>query len=257
MTAKQLHRALAGKLLTGSDFRVPRLATVDLTGYTVLESTCRGKHLLLRVHRDESRLTVHSHLRMDGAWRTYRPGQPWTAGHQHTIRIVLRAADTVAVGFHLHDISLVPTEQESTVVGHLGPDLLGGDWNLDEAVRRVQDQPDRPIAEAITDQRNLAGIGNIYKSEVLYLRGVNPWSTVADVRDVPAMIKLAHRLLNANRDRVNRTTTGSTRRGETSHVYDRRGRPCRRCGTPIRLAEQDDRLTYWCPTCQPGAGPPR
>jgi endonuclease-8 len=251
MTARALHRALAGKELTHSDFRVPALATADLAGYTVVESACRGKHLLLRLAKGDERITLHSHLRMDGTWQAYRPGQPWTARPGHTIRVVLTAGDTVAVGFHLHELSLVPTVEEPSVVGHLGPDLLGHDWDPDEALRRVSQDPDRPTAEAIMDQRNMAGIGNVYKSEVLYLRGVNPWTPVSKVADLPAMIKLAHRLLNANRDRFNRTTTGNTRRGETTHVYGRRGKPCRRCGTPVRVAEQDDRVTYWCPTCQP------
>ncbi|ASW54099.1 DNA-formamidopyrimidine glycosylase family protein [Plantactinospora sp. KBS50] len=253
-TARLLHRALIGGRLTASDFRVPQLATVDLTGATVLGSTSRGKHLLLRfrLQPDERRLTLHSHLRMDGAWRAYAPGERWAARPAHLIRVVLRTAEAVAVGYHLHDLALVPTEQEERLVGHLGPDLLGADWDPTEATRRIAAEPDRQIAEALLDQRNLAGIGNLYKGEVLFLRGVSPWARVGDVPDLAGLVALAQRLLMANRGRWTQSTTGSLRRGETTYVYARRAQPCRRCGTAIAKRDQGDRVTYWCPRCQPG-----
>jgi endonuclease-8 len=251
-TAQALGRALAGHRLTGSDFRVPQLATMDLTGWTVAESGCRGKHLLLRLTRpDRQPLTLHSHLRMDGSWRTYPTGARWTGGPGHLIRVVLRTESTVAVGYHLHDLALIPTDREQTLVGHLGPDLLGTDWDPDEAVRRLAANPDTAIAEALLDQTNLAGIGNLYKSEVLYLRGIWPWTPVRDVADLSAVVTLAQRLLSANRGRFSQATTGSTRPGQAQYVYGRRGQPCRRCGTLIRMAEQAERSTYWCPGCQP------
>jgi endonuclease VIII len=251
-TARALHRALAGGRLTASDFRVPQLATADLAGWTVLESTCRGKHLLLRVRDLEGgrHLTLHSHLRMDGAWRAYTPGERWAARPAHLIRAVLRTADAVAVGYHLHDLALVPSEEEKSLVGHLGPDLLGADWDPAEAVRRLAAHPDTAIAEALLDQRNLAGIGNLYKCEVLFLRGVDPWTPVRDVPDLTAMVTLAQKLLAANRGRWTQSTTGSLRRAETTYVYGRRAQPCRRCGTLVRKVEQADRVTYWCPACQ-------
>jgi endonuclease-8 len=252
-TARALHRALDGQVLTGTDLRVPRLATVDLTGWRVVESACRGKHLLLRLAEGGSdrRMTLHSHLRMDGAWRVFRPGQAWRGAPAHTIRAVLRAAPATAVGFHLHDLALVPTADEPALVGHLGPDLLGPDWDPDEAARRLATHPDIAIAEALLDQTNLAGIGNLYKSEVLFLRGVSPWTPVRDVPDLPGMAALAHRLLTANAGRWTQSTTGSLRRFETTYVYGRRAQPCRRCGTLIEKAEQAERVTYWCPDCQP------
>ncbi|MGW0433237.1 DNA-formamidopyrimidine glycosylase family protein [Micromonospora sp. NPDC003197] len=252
LTARVLQDALAGSRLTASDFRVPRLATVDLAGWLVTESTSRGKHLLLRLAApDERRLTLHSHLRMEGAWRTYAPGERWTGGPSHLIRVVLRTAARVAVGYHLHDLALLPTAAETDLVGHLGPDLLGPDWDLDEAVRRLAAHPDTQIADALLDQRNLAGIGNVYKCEVLFLRGVSPWTPVRDVPDLPALVSLTYRLLVANRSRWGRSTTGSTRPGQASYVYGRRSRPCLRCGTPIRSTGQGERITYWCPVCQP------
>ncbi|MFB9234408.1 DNA-formamidopyrimidine glycosylase family protein [Plantactinospora siamensis] len=251
-TARVLHRALIGGRLTASDFRVPQLATTDLTGATVLSSGSRGKHLLLRVRtpRDE-RLTLHSHLRMDGAWRAYAPGERWAARPAHLIRVVLRTAEAVAVGYHLHELALVPTQDEERLVGHLGPDLLGPDWDAAEATRRLGAEPDREIAEALLDQRNLAGIGNLYKCELLFLRGVWPWTRVGDVPDLAGMVALAQRLLAANRGRWTQSTTGSLRRGETSYVYGRRAQPCRRCGAAIAKREQGERVTYWCPRCQP------
>ncbi|RKN49228.1 zinc finger domain-containing protein [Micromonospora endolithica] len=252
-TARVLHRALAGVRLTGSDFRVPRLAVTDLTGWTVRESASRGKHLLLRLAaaRTDEPWTLHSHLRMDGAWRAYAPGERWAGRPAHLIRVVLRSATAVAVGYHLHELALVPTADEHTLVGHLGPDLLGADWDADEAARRLAANPAATIGEALLDQRNLAGVGNLYKCEVLFLRGVSPWTPVGAVPDLGGTVTLAQKLLAANRGRWTQSTTGSLHRGQTSYVYGRRAQPCRRCGTAIRKEELGDRVTYWCPTCQP------
>jgi endonuclease VIII len=250
-TARVLERALAGDVLTASDFRVPQLATTDLAGWTVAESGSRGKHLLLRLERDDDRRTLHSHLRMDGAWRAYAPGDRWTARPAHLIRVVLRSARSIAVGYHLHELALIPTGEEAAFLAHLGPDLLGADWDPDEAVRRIAEKPDRTIAEALLDQRNLAGVGNLYKAETLFLRGLWPWTPVAEVADLAGTVKLAQKLVASNRGRWTQTTTGSLRRGQTSYVYGRRAQPCRRCGTAIQKADDDERITFWCPRCQP------
>ncbi|MEU7585046.1 DNA-formamidopyrimidine glycosylase family protein [Micromonospora sp. NPDC049230] len=251
-TARVLHRALAGARITSSDFRVPRLATTDLSGWAVRESASRGKHLLLRLATpDDAHWTLHSHLRMDGAWRAYAPGERWTGRPAHLIRVVLRSPGAVAVGYHLHEMTLVPTAEEDQVVGPLGPDLLGPDWDPAEAVRRLADHPELTIGEALLDQRNLAGVGNLYKCEVLFLRGVSPWTPVGEVPDLPGLVSLAQRLLAANRGRWTQSSTGSLHRGQTSYVYGRRAQPCRRCGTAIRKEELGDRVTYWCPVCQP------
>ncbi|TDC33573.1 Fpg/Nei family DNA glycosylase [Micromonospora sp. 15K316] len=280
-TARVLHRALAGATLTTSEFRVPQLATTDLTGWTVRESVARGKHLLLRltapVGRDATPAggpagptddtpaattdagtepvtswTLHSHLRMDGAWRAYAPGERWAARPAHLIRVVLRSTGAVAVGYHLHDVALLPTAAEEQLVGHLGPDLLGPDWDPAEALRRLAAHPDTPVGEALLDQRNLAGVGNLYKCELLFLRGVSPWTPVRAVPDLPGLVALAQRLLAANRGRWTQSSTGSLHRGQTTYVYGRRAQPCRRCGAAIRKEELAERVTYWCPVCQPG-----
>ena len=178
-------------------------------------------------------------------------GERWHGRPAHTIRVVLTTSATVAVGFHLHELALVPTTDEDSLIGHLGPDLLGPGWDAAEAVRRVREQPDRSIAEALLDQRNLAGIGNLYKSEVLFLRGIWPWRPVADIGGLDALVGLAQRLLKSNVGRWTQATTGSLRKGEENWVYGRAGRPCRRCGTLIQRQEQGERITFWCPRCQP------
>jgi len=247
-TARELREVLAGRPLVRSDFRVPRLATVDLAGRTVHDVVPRGKHLLTRVEGD---LTIHTHLKMEGVYRIVPAGR---AVRDHRVRLVLATAGHQAVGVQLGVLELLRTDEEERVVGHLGPDLLGPDWDLAEAVRRLTADPDRPIGEALLDQRNLAGIGNVYKSETLFLSGVDPRTPVGDVRRLDALVDRARRLLVANRDRVKRVTTGDRRRGADLWVYGRRGEPCRRCGTRVAGtgSGRDDRVTYWCPACQPG-----
>lgn len=180
-----------------------------------------------------------------------RPGERWAARPAHLIRAVLRSPGAVAVGYHLHELALIPTREEESLVGHLGPDLLGPDWDPDEAVRRLTARPDETIGEALLDQRNLAGVGNLYKCEVLFLRGISPWMPVGAVPDLAGVVALAQRLLAANRGRWTQSTTGSLHRGQTSYVYGRPAQPCRRCGTAIRKEELGERVTYWCPACQP------
>ncbi|MBK3645194.1 Fpg/Nei family DNA glycosylase [Streptomyces sp. MBT33] len=254
--AKRLHTALAGKPLTRSDLRVPKYATADLTGRTVLDVTARGKHLLTRI---EGGLTLHSHLRMDGAWKVYANGRRWTGGPSHQIRVILGTADQTAVGYRLPVLELLRTTDEDRAVGHLGPDLLGPDWDPEQALANVLADPDRALGEALLDQRNLAGIGNVYKCELCFLLGVTPWLPVGALPPERAakLPELAKRLLEVNRDRPVRTTTG--RRGQDLFVYGRAPRPCLRCGTSVRLADQGDgsrdRPTYWCPSCQPGPAP--
>jgi endonuclease-8 len=248
--ARQLHGALAGRVLTRSDFRVPRFATTDLTGRPVREALSRGKHLLIRVDGD---VTVHSHLRMDGSWRIGpHSGRPL---HDHRIRLILANQQWQAVGYRLAMVEVLATGREERVVGHLGPDLLGPGWDAAAAVRRLESEPGRAAGEALLDQRNLAGIGNVYKSEILFLRGVNPWLPVGKISGLPDLVELARRMLEANKDRVSRTLTGDSARGAQTWVYGRTAQPCRRCGTMIRQADQgpapEERITFWCPSCQP------
>jgi endonuclease VIII len=250
-TARQLHDALAGRPLTCSDFRVPRFATTDLTGRAVLESVSRGKHLLTRV---DGGVTIHTHLRMDGSWRIRRAGG--YPPRDHRVRLVLANDDWQAVGYLLGVVEAVPSSLEDQIVGHLGPDLLGPDWDAAEAMRRLRSAPARPAGEALIDQRNLAGLGTFYRAEALFLRGVNPWQPVGSIGDLRGLVDLSQRLIDDNKERSGQVTTGNPARGQEAWVYGRGGSPCRRCGTPIRRANlgaaPQDRLIFWCPHCQPG-----
>lgn len=252
LVARRLDDALSGGVLARAELRVPRFATADLVGREVLATVPRGKHLLTRL---SGGLTLHTHLRMDGMWHLYRPEERWRGGPDHVIRAVLATADRVAVGYRLGEVDLVATDDEAQVVGHLGPDLLDPDADLDEALRRLRAEPEREIGVALLDQRAVAGIGTIYRSETLFVHRVSPFTPVGEVEDLGAVLATARRLLDANKARASQATTGDPRRGHEHWVVGRRGRPCRRCGTPIRTATQGpppyDRLTTWCPTCQP------
>jgi len=258
-TAHRLDQALAGSPLLVADLRWPSLATTDLRGATTLEVISRGKHILQRL--DTGR-TLHSHLRMEGQWRVEATPQVTPrqlAGDR--VRAVLGTADWTALGLRLGMLDLVPTADERTLVGHLGPDLLGPDWDPSLAVANLRREPRRALGAALLDQRNLAGIGTLWAAESLFLEGLHPWTPVGEVDDdaLAGVVERAHRLLSASRHQAVQTSTGSTRRGETSYAHARSGRPCRRCGGSIRVAMIGDppqeRTMFYCPGCQGGLGP--
>jgi endonuclease-8 len=247
-TARRLDDALAGGEVTRFDLRVPRFATLDLTGQPVHGAVSRGKHLLLRIGDN----TLHSHLRMDGAWFVYRPGEKWRQP-AFKVRAIVGTAEREAVGVDIAEIEVVPTRDESELVGYLGPDPLADDWDMPEAVRRLGADT-RSIHVALLDQRNVAGFGNEYAAELLFLRGILPTTPTPEV-DVTALLSLGVRTIRANRDRPSRTFTGIDRPGQAAWVYGRSGRPCRRCGTRILRGELGadptrERVTFWCPSCQ-------
>ena len=253
LTAHRLHRALAGRAVTTFDLRVPELATSDLTGETVTEVLARGKHLLTRFGND---LTLHSHLRMDGSWYLSRTGGPRPRRHpEHMIRAKVGNDEWLATGYRVHDLRIVTRGGEAALVGHLGPDLLGPDWDVERAVTNLLSAPEQAIGEALLDQRNLAGIGNMYKCEVLFIERVHPWTPAGEVADLPSLVSTAQRLLRANRDHPEQSTTGMMGRGREHWVYERGGASCLRCRTSIQRADQGEppraRGTYWCPRCQP------
>ncbi|MDD1059672.1 DNA glycosylase [Streptomyces cocklensis] len=258
LTAQRLDAALAGRPLVRAELRVPQMPTVRLEGRRVLEVAPRGKHLLTRL---DDGWTLHSHLRMDGAWHLYAPGERWRGGAEHQVRAVLGNEARTAVGYRLPVLELLPTADESQVVGHLGPDLLGPDWDPAAALARLAAGPERPVGEALLDQRNLAGIGNVYVAELCFLRGVTPWTPFGEVAAPEKLVLLAKRLLEANKARPGHVTTGDLRRGRTHWVYDRAHRPCLRCGTSVMAGEHGpagrERVAYWCPRCQRGPVPGR
>ncbi|KQZ86298.1 DNA glycosylase [Microbacterium sp. Root166] len=252
-TARRLNDALAGAEVTRFELRVPQAATVDLTGSTVHDVVPRGKHLLHRI----GDYTLHTHLKMEGEWHVYRRGERWrNAAFKARAVIGARAPDGTeweTVGFDLADISVVPTTHEDQLVGHLGPDPLADTWDPAEAVRRLSADT-RAVHVAIQDQRNIAGFGNEYANEILFVRGILP-TTPADETDAAAVVDLGARMIRANRNRSRRTFTGEDRPGRSTWVYGREGRPCRRCGTLIRGGSLGadptrERIVFWCPVCQ-------
>lgn len=258
LAGKRLRTALTGHRLLRGELRHPRLVEHDLAGLTVTGVASVGKHLFTRF--DDGR-SLHSHFRMDGAWHLYRPGDRWKRV-AHEARAVLETAERVAVGFALHDLELLPTGDEDRLVGHLGPDLLDPDWDdghAAEALRRLSARGDHELGLALLEQRVMAGVGNLYRNDVCFLLGLTPWVLVRDTPDLPGVIALSRKLLLSNADRPEQTTTGSLARGEAHWVFERGGRPCRRCGTRIRVADQGQapyaRVTYWCPRCQAGPAP--
>jgi endonuclease VIII len=249
-TARRLHEALGGHTLAVSDFRVPRFATASLAGQDVTEVVSRGKHLLLRT---SARITLHTHLQMDGRWMSGPVGRARRAGPWREIRVVLANDTYEAVGYRLPVVELLHSRTEHSVVGHLGPDLLGPDWDPDTAVSNIRAGPERRVGEALLDQRNLAGIGTIYRAESCFVAGVSPFSPVAAITDLRELVVVAQRQLAAGA----RNPQGGTRGDPRARywVYGRAGLPCRRCGTLISSRELGPagmaRIVYWCARCQP------
>jgi endonuclease-8 len=216
-----------------------------------------GKHLFVRFAGD---LTLHSHLRMTGRWGVYPRGQRWSRGRSRAW-LVLRTAEHEVVQFDGPVLELMTdgrTRFDQRLAG-LGPDILADEWDERAFLRRLrEDDPTRGIGDALLDQRNVAGIGNIWKSEGCFLGGVNPWRPVGKVSDEEArhIVTATRPLMRLSADRGRVATWQPERpvRGRETRtlVYNRAGRPCRRCGTPIRARGQgdDNRSTFWCPTCQ-------
>jgi endonuclease VIII len=258
LVARRLDR-LTGRRVARSDLRTPSVATVDLSGTTLVENVTHGKHLLTRFSDGR---TLHTHLRMQGSWTVTAPGKRLPARLMRDVRVVLETeTGPTAYGVDVPVVDVVPTAHEHDLVGHLGPDPLREDWDAAEAVRRLARDPSRPLAAALLDQRNLAGLGNLWVNELCFLRGVSPWTPVGEV-DLEALVRLAARALrnSAHHPASYQVTTGNTRRGEQHWVAGRAGRPCLRCGTVVRVVDEvpndpERRRTWWCPTCQPGPAP--
>lgn len=254
--ARSLDQALAGRTLTR--FEAPRLPHRPFpAGTVVVGAEARGKHCL--VHFDDGR-SLHTHMRMTGSWHLYRPGERWRK-KQAAARVVLEVAPEggrdgwVAVCFAAPIVDLVTTADDgregADPTAHLGPDLVRADADIDGALARLarHSPPDREIGDALLDQRMANGVGNVYKCEVLFVCGLDPFTPVGDVD--PALrrelLQTAHRLLRANLSSTDRVTV----EGGLA-VYGRRDEPCRRCATPVAWRPQGPqaRGTYWCPTCQ-------
>ncbi|GAA4854892.1 DNA-formamidopyrimidine glycosylase family protein [Saccharopolyspora cebuensis] len=251
LTCHRLHAALAGRELVRGEVRHPELAALDLGGREVTEVRPAGKHLLIRFADGH---TLHNHLRMDGSWHLYPPSARWRRP-AHQVRAVLGTDDRLAIGFNLHDLRWLPTREEDRVVGQLGPDLLDPAWDEElaaEAARRLTADPERELGQALLDQTAVAGIGNLYGTEVCFLLGRSPWAPVGEV-DAARAVRLARDLLERNAWHPEQSTTGTLRRGAQHWVYHRRR--CLRCGGPVHRGSQGEgtraRVTHHCPTCQP------
>ncbi|MFT3916513.1 MAG: DNA-formamidopyrimidine glycosylase family protein [Anaeromyxobacteraceae bacterium] len=259
-TARTLHRALAGREVTRFETVLAPLARADadapVAGRTVERVEAVGKHLLVRF---SGGLVLRTHLRMHGTWHVYPAGAPWRRPRAF-MRVAVHTAEAVAVGFAIPVAELVPASAlPRGPLGALGPDLLAPDFDAGEATRRLRLEPARAIEEALLDQRAVAGIGNVFKSEVLFVAGIHPRRAVADVTapELERILAVARKQLAVNAapgHRGPRNTTGSLRPGGALWVYGRAGEPCRRCGAPIALTRRgpDARLTYHCPRCQAG-----
>lgn len=265
--AETLNRALAGSVVTAFESVYPALTRVDaqqpIAGRRVESVRARGKHLLMSFSDD---LVLRTHMRMHGSWHLYRPGERWYRP-RHDMRIVVTTDRFLAVAFQVPEAEFIQARDldRHARLALLGPDLLDPAFDAGEALRRLRAHPDEPIADVVLNQRVIAGIGNVFKSEVLFAARVHPHTLVRALTDheLTLLLEVARQQLQTNvtpRSRTfapapGRRTTGSLSPSKGLWVYGRAGEPCRRCGTPITLdkSSPDARLTYWCEGCQGGS----
>jgi endonuclease VIII len=264
--ARTLSRALAGHEVVRFESVFPALTRVHedhpLTGRTIESVSAAGKHLLMRF---SGGLVLRTHMRMNGSWHIYRRGESWQRPRRD-MRIVVATEAFEAVGFNVPVAEFLDPEslRRQQDLRLMGPDLLGDSFDEDEALRRFRARGTAEIGVAILNQRIVAGAGNVYKSEVLFICAVNPFTPVAALDDerLRQILGTAQKYMRANVTDPRggivtytgyRRTTRRADPAERLYVYGRARQPCRKCGTPIRLKAQgpDARLTYWCPTCQP------
>jgi endonuclease-8 len=221
-----------------------------LTGCSVIAVESVGKHLLVRF---DNGWTLRTHLGMPGSWRIEDPGGRWSR-NPGAARVVLESENVRAVCYAAPTVQIAPDSVVHSALGHLGPDASGDEFDEAEAVRRLAERPATiTVGAAITDQSAIAGVGNVFKSEILFLERIHPAMSLGDldVEQLTRLARRAHRLLAANRSAGPRTTTGDARPGRRHWVYGRAGLPCRRCRASIAAQRLDGRVSYWCPGCQP------
>jgi endonuclease VIII len=255
--ARTLNQALGGRVVTHFETALAPLARVDdqqrIKGRTIERVIAAGKHLIIDF---SGGLHLRTHMRMNGSWHIYRTGERWKRPRSD-MRIVIKTDEFVAVGFNIpvaefHDDRSLARQED---LRRIGPDLLGA-FDAHEAFQRIRARRDAEIADVLLNQRVIAGIGNVFKSEVLFICNVNPFTQVSEISDakIIEIIQTSERLLrhNVDSDTPSRRTTGSMNRSELLWVYGHGGEPCRRCGTLIEYRKQgaDARGTYWCPRCQ-------
>jgi endonuclease-8 len=258
-TARTLQRALAGQTVTHFETVLPKLARIDydtpLAGRTVDSVEARGKWLLMHFSGD---LILLTHMLMSGSWHIYRPGEKWQRHRTH-MRIVVETPAMLAVAFNVPVAEFHSAASLARREGFcsLGPAPLAADFNPDLAIAKLAAQRDLELGLALLDQTALAGLGNVFKSEVAFACGLNPFRKVATLTggQLADLVATARKFLLANVTETSghrRTTTRNTRVEENLWVYGRGGQPCRRCATPIRSQKHtaDGRISFWCPVCQ-------
>lgn len=264
--ARTLHRALAGKAVTDFQTVLPKLSRVHedypITGRTIESVQSSGKWISMHFSGD---LVLLTHTLMNGSWHIYRPGERWQRKRED-MRIVIATEDFVAVGFNV-PVAEFHSEKslaERSGISRIGPDILSGEFSSADAISALRSQPDMGIGEALLRQSLIAGLGNVYKSEVCFACGVNPFRRVATLSDseLECLVKISRKFLLANVTDASgphmvtytgfRRTTGRANAADRLWVYGRAGQPCRRCSTPIQRKKQasDARVTFWCPQCQ-------
>jgi endonuclease VIII len=255
--ATVLGRGLVGHRVIAAQARPGTAAMHRVAGAKVERVEARGKHLLISF---DNGLSLHTHLGLHGSWHRYRPGETWRRPRARAAAII-ETSQAIAVAFDAPTVELLDSRAVALHprLSQLGPDGSADEFDMEAAMRRLlaPGNAGRPIGDALLDQRLVAGLGNVYRSEVCFIEQVDPFAPVGSL-DEPTLRRLlstGNRLLRANRAGGARVTTPPGTQGNL-YAYGRTGRPCRRCGTPIesRLSEQSRRV-FWCPQCQPGAHP--
>ena len=260
-SARTLERALAGKVITGFETAVAKLASADdnltIAGRTVEHVEARGKWLLMFLSGD---LILLTHMLMNGSWHIYRTGEKWRR-QRRDMRIVIETSDWIAVGFTIPvaEFHTAASLARKTNLTTLGPDLLQQSFDPANALARIRERATDEIAVVLLNQHVLAGIGNVFKSEICFACAVHPFRRVETLThaQLEKIVEVSHKFLKMNVDEETggnaRRTTGSLDQSARLWVYGRRGEPCRRCGTTIEMRKQgtEARTTFWCPDCQP------
>jgi endonuclease-8 len=267
--ARALNAALRGQTVIEFESVYPAVTRIaedrPIVGRTIEDVSARGKHLLIAFSSD---LVLRTHMRMNGSWHLYKPGARWRRPARD-MRVLIATKNAVAVGFNVPVAELLTARQltRHAELSALGPDLLGAAFHADEVVRRARAHPHAAIADMLVNQRVVAGIGNVFKAEILFLAGIHPFTPISVLGDddIRRVVAIAREQLAANvmtraqtlRPSTGRTTTNSSDPNSRLWVYGRAGKRCRRCGATIqaRKAGLDARLTYWCALCQPAQVP--
>jgi endonuclease-8 len=258
-TAATIRRWLGGRAVTAASTTVAGLPADRLVGQTVEAVDAWGKHLLVRF---DSGQVLHTHMRMSGSWHVYPEGDPWRRPARQA-RLVLTCSDRTAVCFNAPVVELLAAraEQVHPALAGLGPDVLADPVDLAEVRRRARRRPpETTLGELLLDQRVVAGIGNIWRNEALFVSGHNPWKALGDVTDdeLDNLVTTASGLMRESAGlRGPNAAAGLRGRPGPRWVYGRQGRPCRRCGTSVAARRQGEqaRTAYWCPACQPLPAP--